>query len=174
MNILPQLGLPVLRLPWTSFPSSSTHQQYPDVMWHCTALYSPSSLHSGPCKPTTGTPLSPRAWRLWIWQGLSHATKENNHTIEKKRTIIYTVKPRFKDTRLIRTPQYHGQFACLWEKKVLTFSLNTTRLIRTLCLTPSESVLTGFDCTSYLHKKNKCKRKPSRSKVGNFLLTGLC
>ena len=84
MNILPQLGLPFLRLPWTSFPSSSTHQQYPDVMWHCTALYSPSSLHSGTCKPTTGTPLSPRAWRLWIWQGLSHATKENNHTIEKK------------------------------------------------------------------------------------------
>ena len=111
VNILPQLGLPFLRLPWTSFPSSSTHQQYPDVMWHCTAMYPPSSLHSGTCKPTTGTPLSPRAWRLWIWQGLSHATKENNHTIEKKRTIIYTVKPRFKDTRLIRTPQYHGQFA---------------------------------------------------------------
>lgn len=164
MNILPQLGLPFLRLPGTSFPSSSTHQQYPDVMWHCTALYPPSSLHSGTCKPTTGTPLSPRAWRLWIWQGLSHATKENNHTIEKKHTIIYIVKPHFNDTSVF----------CPWEKESLTSSPNTTRLIRTLCLTPSGSVLTGFDCTSFLHEKNKCKRKPRRSKLGIFLLINLC
>ena len=70
-----------------------------------------------------------------------------------------TVKPRFTDTRLIRTPDYYRQFAvpgerkplhflkiqpayyghliitdsllCPWGKKALTFSLKSTRLIRT-------------------------------------------
>ena len=43
---------------------------------------------------------------------------------------IYTVEPRFTDTRLIRTPRYYGQFR--WSRrKPHTFSLKLTRLIRT-------------------------------------------
>ena len=42
-----------------------------------------------------------------------------------------TVKPRFTDTRLIRTPRYYGQFR--WSRrKPYTFSLKLIRLIRTL------------------------------------------
>ena len=35
----------------------------------------------------------------------------------------------FTDTRLIWTPHYYGQFALSLEKKTITFSLNSTRLI---------------------------------------------
>ena len=45
--------------------------------------------------------------------------------------ISCTVKPRFTDTRLIRTPRYYGQF-CWSRRKPYTFSLKLTRLIRTL------------------------------------------
>ena len=41
---------------------------------------------------------------------------------------------------------------CSREKKALTFSLNSTRLIRTLSMAPSASVLTGFYCKTHLHK----------------------
>ena len=40
-------------------------------------------------------------------------------------------KPRFTDTRLIRTPRYYGHFSLSLGKKALTLSLNSTRLIRT-------------------------------------------
>ena len=40
--------------------------------------------------------------------------------------------PLFMDTLLIGTPHYYGQFALSQEKeKMLTFSLNSTRLIWT-------------------------------------------
>ena len=63
-----------------------------------------------------------------------------------------TVKPRFSDTRLIRTPHYKEQFALSQGKENRYISLNSTRLmcpslIRTLSRTPSVCVLTGFDCT---------------------------
>ena len=52
-----------------------------------------------------------------------------------------------QDTLLIQTPHYHGQFALLLGKESpLTFSLNSTRLIRTLSMVSSVLVLTGFDC----------------------------
>ena len=35
---------------------------------------------------------------------------------------------------------------CSWEKKAVTFSLNSTRLIRTLSVVLSVFILTGFDC----------------------------
>ena len=35
---------------------------------------------------------------------------------------------------------------CPWEKKALTFSLNSTRLIRTLSVALYVFILTGFDC----------------------------
>ena len=35
---------------------------------------------------------------------------------------------------------------CPWEKKAVTFSLNSTRLIRTLSVALSVFILTGFDC----------------------------
>ena len=35
---------------------------------------------------------------------------------------------------------------CPWEKKALTFSLNSTRLIRTLAVALYVFILTGFDC----------------------------
>ena len=57
-----------------------------------------------------------------------------------------TVKSRFMDTRLIQTPHYHGQFALsLGKESPLTFSLNSTRLIRKLSIVPLVSILTGFD-----------------------------
>ena len=40
------------------------------------------------------------------------------------------VEPSFTDTYLIRTPRYYGQFS-LSLGKAFTFSLNSTRLIRT-------------------------------------------
>ena len=57
-----------------------------------------------------------------------------------------TVKPRFTDTRLIQTHHYYGQFVLSLGKKAPTFSLNSTRLTRTLSMSPSVSVLTRFDC----------------------------
>ena len=52
-----------------------------------------------------------------------------------------------QDTLLIQTPHYHGQFALpLGKESPLTFSLNSSRLIRTLSMVPSVLVLTGFDC----------------------------
>ena len=39
-----------------------------------------------------------------------------------------TVKPCIMDTSLIRTPHYYRQFSLSWEKKILTFSKNSTRL----------------------------------------------
>ena len=35
---------------------------------------------------------------------------------------------------------------CSWEKKAVTFSLNSTRLIRTLSVALSVFILAGFDC----------------------------
>ena len=44
--------------------------------------------------------------------------------------FLHTVEPRFRDTRLIRTPRYYGQFR--WSRqKPRTFSLKLTRLIWT-------------------------------------------
>ena len=38
----------------------------------------------------------------------------------------------------LRTPHHYGQFAfCSWARKALTFSLNSSRLIRTLPVAPS-------------------------------------
>ena len=51
------------------------------------------------------------------------------------------------DTSLVQTPHYiTHSLLCPWGKKILTLSLNSTRLIWTLSTAPSESVLTGFDC----------------------------
>ena len=44
---------------------------------------------------------------------------------------VETVKPRFMDTHLIRTPHYYGQFALSLGTVSLTFSLNSTRLLQT-------------------------------------------
>ena len=44
---------------------------------------------------------------------------------------VETVKPRFMDTHLIRTPHYYGQFALFLGTVSRTFSLNSTRLLRT-------------------------------------------
>ena len=41
------------------------------------------------------------------------------------------VKPCIMDTSLIRTPHYYGQFSLSWEKKILTFSKNSTIIIMT-------------------------------------------
>ena len=51
------------------------------------------------------------------------------------------------DTSLVQTPHYiTHSLLCPWGKKILTLSLNSTHLIRTLSTGPSVSVLTGFDC----------------------------
>ena len=42
-----------------------------------------------------------------------------------------SVKPCVMDTSLIRILHYDGQFSLSWEKKILPFSLNSTRLILT-------------------------------------------
>ena len=52
-----------------------------------------------------------------------------------------------QDTLLIQKPHYHGQFALsLGKESPLTFSLNSTRLLRTISMVPSVLVLTGFTC----------------------------
>jgi len=67
-------------------------------------------------------------------------------------SIGCAVKLRFKDTRLVRTPHCYGQFS-LSLVKVSPHSFfkfnpidTDTPIIRTLCMAPSDSVLTGFDC----------------------------
>ena len=64
----------------------------------------------------------------------------------------------WKDTNVeqsnlaLRTPALYrhiiitDSLLCPWGKKALTFSLNSTRLTRTLSMSPSVSVLTRFDC----------------------------
>ena len=70
-----------------------------------------------------------------------------------------TVKARFTDTRLIRTPHYYEQFALSPRKESLhifskfnplTASSTDTSLIQTLSMASSVSLLTGFDCTCRL------------------------
>ena len=62
-------------------------------------------------------------------------------------------KPRFTDTRSIQKQHFYGQFALfLGKESAYIFSkinpLNTdTRLIRTLSMAHSMSVLTGIYCT---------------------------
>ena len=68
---------------------------------------------------------------------------------------FHTDKPRFTDTRLIRTPHYYGQFALSLGKEspYIFFKfdpLNTDApFIRTLSMVPSPFALTGFDCTLF-------------------------
>ena len=60
----------------------------------------------------------------------------------------------FQSKPTLLTPALYGHLIitdsllCPWGKKALTFSLNSTRLIRTLSMAPSVSVLTGFDCNN--------------------------
>ena len=49
---------------------------------------------------------------------------------QKMAVEVTTVKPNFMDISLTRTPRYYGQFS-LSLGKIHTFSLNSTRLIRT-------------------------------------------
>ena len=75
---------------------------------------------------------------------------------------VFTDKPRFTFTRIIRTRPHHyaGQFALsLGKESPYIFSkfnpLNTdTPLIRALSTDPSMSVLTGFDCISFSIQSN--------------------
>ena len=58
----------------------------------------------------------------------------------------------YSQTPLYGHPLNMDSLLCLWEKKALTFSLNSTRIIRTPHYTdtffgPFLSVLTVFDCT---------------------------
>ena len=82
-----------------------------------------------------------------FWHGLLA------HSFISERQIQVTVKTRFTDTGLIRTPHYYGQFSLSMAKEsIYIFSkfnpLNTdTLLIRILSMPPSMSVWTRFDCT---------------------------
>ena len=55
-----------------------------------------------------------------------------------------TVKPRFTDTRLIRTPHYYPHFTFSQGKESPYIFSSNYSLIRTLSM--ASSVLTGFDC----------------------------
>ena len=67
-----------------------------------------------------------------------------------------TVKARFTDTRLTRIHHYYGQFALsLGKESPCIFSkFNPLIIIRALFVTPSVTVLTGFDCICSIQKKN--------------------
>ena len=75
---------------------------------------------------------------VWLW-----ADGTSDETVRLQ--IVYTVKPLFTDTRLIWTSHYYGQFAFSYEKKALTFSLNSTRLMWTLSMALLSSVLMKCD-----------------------------
>ena len=70
------------------------------------------------------------------------------------RLYTCTVKPRFTDTLLIRTPHYYKQFALsLGKESPYIFQLiqpahMDTPLIGKRFMAPSVSILTGFDCSS--------------------------
>ena len=83
-----------------------------------------------------------------------------SYPIHNEHTVSPTpVKPRDTDTQgwAPGTPHHHGLFA-----ESLTLFLNSTRLIRTLSMAPSESVLTEFDCTCKQKKKSDNVHKPPR------------
>ena len=63
------------------------------------------------------------------------------------RTLLYG-HPLNTDTSLLRTV-----FFVRWGKKALTFSLHSTRLLRTHSIAPSVSVLTNFYCTYISHEE---------------------
>lgn len=65
---------------------------------------------------------------------------------------LNTVEPRFTHTRLKRTPRYFGQFP-LSPGKALTFSLNSSRLIR--------SLVNGENGHSILAQSTNSHRKPA-------------
>ena len=65
-------------------------------------------------------------------------TRKKLHTyimltkVGKRLYLIYTVDPTFRTSPLkIRTPRYYGQFSWSLPKAGPTFSLNSTRLVRT-------------------------------------------
>ena len=65
--------------------------------------------------------------------------------LEKRGNVTQwtTVKPRFTDTCLIRSPHYYGQFALSLGKKALIFTLHSihstvTSLLRTVCFVPGK------------------------------------
>ena len=64
---------------------------------------------------------------------------------------FHIVKPRFTNTRLIRTPHYYGQFALSLKKKNSNISLNLTRLIQTLSMVSSLSRINGVLLYFILH-----------------------
>ena len=78
---------------------------------------------------------------------------------------LSTVKPRFTDTHIIRTLQNYRQFSLSLGKEspyiVSKFDLlyTDTPLIRALSMTPSVSVLTGFDCKAFV--KDSLLQDPS-------------
>ena len=57
-------------------------------------------------------------------------------------------KPTLLTPALYRHLIITDSLLCPWGKKALTFSQNSTRLIWTLSMAPSVSVLTGFDCNN--------------------------
>ena len=78
-------------------------------------------------------------WKLWhAWHFSARKARRilGLHQLWSACLYRYTSKPRFTDTRFIRTPYYCRQFAYPWGKKALTLSLNSTPLIRTLYMPP--------------------------------------
>ena len=97
---------------------------------------------------------------LLLPRSLSLIGRQTNHVywhqISSERSQYYckwdksgTVNPRLTDTRLIRTPQYYGQFDLSLGKESPCISINSTRLIRTLLFEPLVSALTGFDFNNF-------------------------
>ena len=98
--------------------------------------------------------------------------------------LAFTVKSRFTDTYLIRTPRHYGQFALsLGKESRYIFSkfdpLNTnTPLLRTLFMGPSVSLLTGFSwlylfkalwtTVQWLFSEAKTQRHRERQKSNRF------
>lgn len=96
--------------------------------------------------------------QLQIDDLLEERSKKEAEWCSKEEKLILEVQSNAEtlllDSCLIQTPHYYyGQFALSLRKETLTFSVNSTHLIQTFSMTPSVSVLTGFDCAKQFNMR---------------------
>ena len=142
-------GVKLLRCHWKEESHSSQYDShYLWLLWlkslirHIVYLVNPNLPRYHKTKQNCGVEERTVVWwteisyRTKVFKGLFAIRFTTKLSLRFQKHSSNTAKPRFTDTRLIRTPYYHGQCALSLGKKPLTFSLNLTRLIRTLSMAP--------------------------------------
>ena len=84
-------GLPSRRVRIHSLPLRSTHQQYPDVAWHWTFSYPPSSPHVGMNEPA----FTSEAWDRISLQAVGVSTENDRLELITAFELIQMAKPQY-------------------------------------------------------------------------------